>query len=546
MAASGKKGKIIRQGNENIVIERIEGGIPRIQASNFNDLFYGLGFCHAMDRGMQMLTMKILGKGTASEHLSGDDDMLDVDIFFRGMNWSNHVDEEIAKLSKKEVDLLQAYCSGANDAFRRHKPWELNLLLGYKDFAWEIGDCLLMTRMAGFLTFAQSQGEIERLFIQLVQKGASRKLLDELFPDILNDYDESVIRKVRMTQKIVPDAVKWGINTAPMMASNNWVISGDRTESGKPILANDTHMEINRMPCIWYEAVASIDQDYVHGATLPGTATFVTARSKDLSWGITYAFMDSSDIWIEQCKDGKYMKDGEWQAFEERVEVIKRKKKADQTVTYYENEHGVLDGNPYDEGYYLSTKWSGDRCGGNSIRSMVKLLNAKSVKEGMEHAGNIELALSWVFADGKGNIGFQMSGLMPIRKEGHRGFTPLEGWKSENDWNGYHAPEDLPRSYNPQQGFITTANNDLNQYGKVSPINAPMGAYRANRIADLIKKKDKHSIQSTREIQYDVYSLEAERFMEIIRPLLPDNKNAELLRSWDLRVRSGFQRSLSV
>ena len=118
---------------ENINIERITGNIPMIKAKSDRDMYFGLGFCHATDRGMQMLMMKILGTGTASQHLSGDDDMLEIDKFFRRMNWHNNLKDEIQKLSEKETDLLQAYCDGANEAFAKKKPWELKLLLGFKN-----------------------------------------------------------------------------------------------------------------------------------------------------------------------------------------------------------------------------------------------------------------------------------------------------------------------------------------------------------------------------------------------------------------------------
>ena len=102
-----------------IIIERTTGGVPHVLVSCESDMYYGLGYCHAMDRGMQMLMMKILGRGTASEHLSGDDEMLEIDKFFRRMNWYNNLDDEIQKLDNKDLHLLQAYCDGANAAFKK-------------------------------------------------------------------------------------------------------------------------------------------------------------------------------------------------------------------------------------------------------------------------------------------------------------------------------------------------------------------------------------------------------------------------------------------
>lgn len=155
---------------DEVIIERINGGIPLIKAKNESGQYCGLGYCHAIDRGMQLIFMKILSTGTASKYLSGSDDMLEIDTFFRRMNWSNNVEDELGKLNNKENELLQSYCDGINAAFKKHRPWELRYLLGFKDFHWKKEDCILIFRMSGFLTFAQSQGEIERLFVQMVQK----------------------------------------------------------------------------------------------------------------------------------------------------------------------------------------------------------------------------------------------------------------------------------------------------------------------------------------------------------------------------------------
>jgi penicillin G amidase len=517
---------------DDIIIERLNGGIPCINVKNAKDKYFGLGFCHGYDRGMQLMLMKILGQGKGSEYLESSDEMLEIDQFFRRMNWHNNIGEELKKLNDEERELLDSYCNGINKAFEKRKPWELRRLLGFRDFKWNPEDCFLITRMSGYISLAQSQGEIERLFIELVQKNVNRELLNELFPNILDDFDESLIKQVKLTEKIIPDSVKWNPVAAAFMASNNWVISGARTKSGKPILANDPHLEVNRLPAIWYEAAIRLNDHYSHGATMPGLPSILIGRNKDLSWGVTYAFMDATDSWIEKCKGGKYFKDGDWHDFKKRKEIIKRKKKDDFTITFYENEHGVLDGIPLTEDYFISRKWSGDCSGAESIKAAFKLDSATNVKDAMDIAGGIESAFSWVFADSS-NIGLQMSGLLPKRKNGAKGFTPQLGWNSENDWEGYHSYKDLPRLYNPEEGFIVTANNNLNHLGDIEAINIPMGSYRADRIKQLIEAKEKHTVEVSQKMQYDLYSLQAEKFMKIIGPLLPETENGEILRNWD-------------
>ena len=519
--------------NERLRIQRDAHGVPHIEANVEADLYWGLGYCHAMDRGMQLLLMRILGEGRASELLEASDEMLAVDKFFRRVNWAGGAEGEIAKLSPAAKIFCAAYCEGVNAYFSRKTPWEFKLL-GYQPEPWKVENIFTLARMAGYLTLAQSQAEIERLFIEMVQAGISREKLDELFPNILGGLDRELLKKVKLAERIVPVNVKWNNIVPTMMASNNWVIAGSKTASGKPLLANDPHLETNRLPNVWYEIVLKTKERYAIGATMPGLPGILIGRNSDVAWGATYAFMDAIDSWIEHCKDGKFLQDEkQWTGFQHRKETIKRKKNSPLEITFYENGHGVLEGDPFEEGFYLATRWTAATLGATSINAIVNLWNAANVQEGMNFLGQLESAFNWVLADRHGNIGYQMSGLLPKRRPGVSGFVPLPGWKTENDWQGFVGYQDLPRCVNPAAGFFVTANNDLNQWGKAKPINNSMGSYRADRIAHLLANKKKLTIDNCCEIHYEVYSQQAEYFMRILRPLLPETPPGEILRDWD-------------
>jgi penicillin amidase len=161
--------------------------------------------------------------------------------------------------------------------------------------------------------------------------------------------------------------------------------------------------------------------------------------------------------------------------------------------------------------------------------------NAGSVEEGMERLGRLEVSFNWVFADSHGAIGYQMSGLVPRRRGGASGLVPLPGWDPSNDWLGFHEPADLPRLLDPERGFIVTANDDLNRHGRVEAITVAMGSYRADRIAALLEPHTSLTVEDMRRIQQDLYSLQAERFMAVLEPLLPETTQAETLRRWDRR-----------
>jgi len=511
-------------------IYRDKSGVVHIEAIHQLELYKKLGYVHAIDRGMQMLLMRILGEGRAAELL--DNSLEHIDIFFRKMNWSGNIDLEIAKLNSDSLEIAKAYCEGANEAFEEKLPWETKLLkIPFEK--WEVKNIILISRMVGYLTLTQSQAEVEKLFVEMVQADVPQSMLNELFPKLLKGLDIKLLKKVKLEERIVEPSDLWNLAIPRMMASNNWVISNKKTESGDAIMANDPHLEINRLPGIWYETVLKAPDSYLMGGTMPGVPAVLTGRNDNLSWGVTYTFADTVDSWVENCKDGKYKKGSKWFSFEERTETIKRKKKDDLKITFYENEHGVLEGNPNEEGFYLASKWSASISGGESMNALVNLSKSNTVKEGMNAIVKLETSWNYVFADKKGNIGYQMTGLVPKRASGVSGFVPLPGWTSSNNWKGFVSKTEMPKSYNPKEGFFVTANNDLNKYGKTTVINMPMGSYRADRIAQILKESKKINVEKIKNMHMDVYSLQAEKFMKILSPLLPSTKQGEILKSWN-------------
>jgi penicillin amidase len=519
----------------NIDIWRDEHGVAHVRAAREPDLYWGQGVVHATDRAMQMLVMRILGQGRLSELLDSSDASLDVDIFFRRMNWRGDAQPEVDKLTPAASEHLEHYCDGVNSVLEKKYPWEFKLL-GYRPEPWRPEDTIMIARMLGYVTLQQSQAAMERLFVEMVQAGTSEDRLEELFPGLLGGLDIELLNKVKLNERVVPLEVFRQAGATRMMASNNWVIAGAKTASGKPLLANDPHLEGNRLPNVWCEIALHMADRYIIGGSMPGGPSVIVGRTPDVAWGATYAFMDAVDSWIERCKDGKYFREpDQWTAFDERREIIERKKKEPAEITFYENEHGILDGDPYQEGYYLATRWAAGRSGATTLCQMLKMWDVKTVEEAMDTMGRVETAWNLVFADRNGNIGYQMSGLMPKRRPGVSGLVPLPGWKKENDWEGFVSPEDLPRVFNPAEGYFATANQDLNQYGKVNPINLPMGPYRAERINDLLREGTGLASQDMFRMHFDVYSPQAERFMEILRPLLPNTPQGDVLQAWDLR-----------
>ena len=525
-----KRGAAMSTNNK---IWRDASGVCHVAANDKADAFRLMGYAHARDRGMQIILMRILGQGRASEILDSSDEMLGIDTFFRRMNWSGAMDAEMSKLTPEAKLILGSYCDGVNQGFSEGIPWECRLF-GYRPEPWEAADSLLISRMIGYLTLAQSQGEMERFFIELVQAGVDKARLDELFPDVLGGLDMDLVRKIKLQDRLVSPAALWNIAPPMMMASNNWVVSGEKTVSGKPVIANDPHLEINRLPNVWYEMALTVGDTYAMGGTMPGAPALLVGRNPHLAWTATYTFMDATDSWIEQCREGKYFRaPDQWVPFSIRKETIRRKKKDPVTVTFYENHHGVLEGDPQEEGYYLATAWAPALSGAETFNNIVQVLDATSVRQGMDFLSRVETSWNFVLADTAGNIGYQMTGRMPKRRPGVSGFVPLPGWEPENDWQGFEDPADLPASFNPDCGYLVTCNQNLNHLGRVNPINVGMGPYRSDRIGDLLENDDAVTCETMFKLHFDLYSTQAEAFMAVLSPLLPDTELGRMLKNWD-------------
>ncbi len=518
--------------DDQISLDRDEHGVIHVRSEDETGLYRGQGYAHGRDRAMQMLFMRILGQGRAAELL--DASLVEVDRFFRKMNWRGGLEQESAKLGERARLLAAAYVEGVNLALARSTPWEMRLLR-YRPEPWRIEDTILISRMNGYLTLAQSQGELERWIVESIQAGVGDAHLEALFPGQLGGLDRALLKKVQLGERIVPESVRSLAGAARMMASNNWVVSGSRTSSGRAILANDPHLEINRLPALWYEIVVETPGRYAVSATVPGLCGLLLTRTNDLAWGATYSFADATDSWIEEVKGDQVRRQDGWVPLRKRTEVIAKKGGASEEVVFWETEeHGVLDGDPVREGFQLSTRWSGSRGGARSIEAIFELWNAHTVEEGMRHLGALETSFNFVLADAAGHIGYQMSGLVPVRRPGWSGLVPVPGWDPHNDWQGFHSAADLPRSLDPADGFIVTANQDLNHLGKIAPINAPMGSYRAQRITELLASKEEVDAAYMKRIQLDLRSIQAELFLDVLRPLLPDTPDGRAIGQWNL------------
>ena len=498
-----------------------------MHATTEADFLRGLGHCHGVDRGLQLILMRIVGQGRAAEILEGAEEMVAMDVFFRRVDMAGDLQTQIEALSERHGAALDAYVDGVNRALEVRRPWELRLLR-HRPEPWTAADCLLIARMMGFVGLAQSQGEVERWLVQMLASGVPVAVLDELFGGRVAGFDEKLVAGLRVEEPLVPATVRWHPAVLGATASNNWAVAPSRTATASAMLANDPHLEINRLPCLWYEVALEGPDGWSAGASVPGVPAILAGRNAAVAWGPTYAFADVIDSWVEDCRDGCFRREFDgaerWEPFELREQVIHRRGGAPLRVRFYSNLHGTLDGDPQVAGRYLATRWAGRDGGARSLAAALELSRARSASEVGELLSRIEWAFNWVIADRDGSIVYRMSGRVPRRRQGVSGLLPLTGWRPEDDWQGFHDPDELPQRTDPSEGYLATANDDLNQYGIAHPINMPSAPYRASRIAEELASRGDWSVEDLGRLQMDTLSPQAQRFMSVLRPLLADDK----------------------
>ena len=536
-----KESKVILKGRDgDVQIQRNKHGVPEVSAQSLHDLAYGQGWAQASDRQMQALVTRVILQGRAAELLNGDGSLVEVDRYMRTLDLLPDEESEIGKLLPDIKEQLEAHAAGFNLYLSENKPIHEFRLLGYQPEPWQIKDTLLLGKAFGFIGLCESQGAMEKLLAQMIQHKVERAKIRELFPYLKERIDYGFFEKIKFAPPLVPEAVKWIGKIPRLRASNNWAVAGARSVSGKPILCGDPHLEVNRLPAIWQEMVFRLPRKTFSGVCIPGAPGVIIGRTDRIAWSATYAFMDMLDYRVERCKDGMYERNGQYQPFRIRQEEIKVKKKDPFLHMVYENEFGVLEGDPFEEGYYLVSCWSARKeCGADLFNSILRLTDAQNVREAMELFKKIDSAcFNFVIADQEGSIGYQMSGRLYDRPEGVSGLMPLPAWEPGYSPRGFVDKNKLPRLYNPKDGVIVTANNDLNEFGRVEAINLPMGAYRAERITRLLKVNKKLNVEYMKKMHFDLYSVQAAKLMEVIRPLLPETENGYLLKEWNCRYDS--------
>jgi len=466
-----------------------------------------------------------------------------------------------SQLAPEQQKILQLYCDGVNAYIESmwFPPLEF-LLANVKIEPLVPEDILVTLQLSSFVGLSQLQSDAEKFVIQLIHNSPDlESILDrvkDLFPTQTKGLTKELAEEIRkityLENSKIPQTLFKHFNVGEVTGSNNWVVSGKHTESGSPLMAMDPHLQINRLPSVFYEVIFRMGSEYAMFISLPGIPGTVMGRSNDVASSFTYGMMDQADYFIEQIQNGKVLRNGKFVDLIARTEKIHQRSGSDVNTYFYETPDGCTleipnnypSASAIPDGYYLSFKWSWELFESKflNILSFKFHHDAESLMETVRYSPT---SCNFIVADTKGTIAYQQSGLAPNRKNKEiSSFLPIPGWEEGNVWNSLIPAEDLLQIINPEQGFIVTANHDVEaNYPnlKERTISVTLGGFRYERgtavLNDYIKNGVKLNRTHMQKLQLDDYSLQAEQIMSVLKQpgLLPSTRYTKELLDWDYR-----------
>lgn len=522
-------------------------GVPHAECGSWLEAVYALGYLHALDRPTQMHFARTVASGRAAERIADRPQLLEMDRFLRRSGVHRRLGEEAGMLSPKVLEQLEWYCRGVNDGFEEVGRTLPMWAVGFQPEPWTPEAVMLIGNLLSFAGLAVGEQEAERVILELIQLGISDERLRELFSPYLDGVDFDSLRDVNFAKQMSDDALEVLADLPRLAGSNAWAVAPDRSATGSAMLASDPHLEVNRLPAIWYEAVLRWRDDngrpdYALGATLPGCPLMAVGRTSRLAWGVTYMHANTSDHFIEDVRAKpdaagvwQYRRGEDWLDYKPRLETIQRKGHDPIEEVVYQNDVGTLTAPPTEAGQHLSVAWIGSQPGGGrSIGTWLDVLAATSTEQGMAAVRQSpHPSLVWVFADSSGHIGKQSSGWLPRRGKAS-GLVPVPAWDERNHWRGVVEPERLPGEYDPPRGFVASANEEA-YLADGTPLHSHgLHDYRRRRIDERLLELPRGTVADMQALQYDVFSIHARDLLPVLLSHLPeDHPLRDRLDGWD-------------
>ena len=530
----------------DVRVWRDDYGVPHIFAGSMDDAARALGYLHASDRLFQMEVQRRVGQGRMAEMAGAD--LLKVDKFIRTLGFYRQAEASFAALSPSAQKRILAYCEGVNAFLESHRnalPVEF-LLSGVRPEPWKPADSIVWGKLMS-LQLSHNY-ELEALRAQLVRKLGPERM-GWLFPGMKPDdpiTTQPSVSESHASAGSVEDTVGELLNMN-RGASNEWVVAGSRTVTGKPILANDPHLGLGA-PILWYLVRIVTPEGSLKGGSVPGTPAVLLGQNDSIAWGFTTADTDAQDLFIETidpANPANYLTPDGPKPFETREETIHVKDGADVSLTVRTTRHGPILSDVSDRvrditepGKAIALAFTGLGAHDTTTEAVIKLNAARNWDQFLDALRLFQTPTqNIVYADKTGDIGFFSPGLIPLRKSGD-GLGPVDGASGRFDWIGTVPFEGSPQLHNPEVGFIFNANNanvpDDHQPTFGQDWEEP---FRASRIQQFFDTPDKHSLDTSARMQADRLSLAAKALQPFIATIAPSDERARqaqaLLAGWD-------------
>lgn len=531
----------------NVEVFRDEFGIPHIFAKTDEDLYRAVGYVSAEDRLWQMDLLRHVTSGRLSEIFGKD--MIENDVVLRALRIPEKSKLVLEKSSPEVLSALQAYADGVNQYIEDHTgdlPFEFKIL-GYKPEKWLPEHSV---NMIGYMAWDLKLGWSEEIFIAQAKSKVDSAMYNELIPDFAKQ--ETMVQPgFKLSGNINIEKFTKCFNniealTPPVFsASNNWAVAGKKSATGKPILCNDMHLGL-MIPGVWSQmhqhSETGID---VTGVILPGQPYIIAGHNASIAWGMTNVMLDAVDFYAETINPenpNQYKFNGQWKDMEIRREKIVVKDEKEPTISEIRFTHRgpVVSEMKNIKDQTLSIHWTGNDFS-NELDGVFKLNRARNWSEFREACkGFGAVSQNIIYADTAGNIGIQTSAGVPVRKAD--GWHIFPGETDEFDWKGYVPFDSLPYTYNPENGYLFSANNKTvgNDYPHYISQWFYM-PYRAERIKQMLNEKEKYSVEDMKKIHTDQKSVLAEKTVPLIlknlenaqNPSETEQKCIALLKKWN-------------
>lgn len=482
-------------------------GVPHILAENLADLFFAQGYCHARDRLWQMEINRRTARGELAELLGGR--ALELDRFFRRLGFRRLAEREWPLLSEEVRTVLAGYAAGVN-AYVEHHRWPVEFVaLRKRPRRWEPIDSLAFGRYMGWTLTYNWETELIR-----------QRLRDALGP-------------------AGAAALEPALTGLEGGASNAWAVSAGRSATGRPLLANDPHLR-PRMPAIWYVAHLEGAGINIIGATLPGTIGVLMGHNQRVAWGITASVVDGQDLFRERPhpqQPGRFAFQDQWYDAEPIQEIIQvRGQKEPVIETVLCTRHGPLlngtIGIPKDgEPLAVQSITAGNFSPATAVLALNRATDWPAFRAAL--AQWTFPPLNFVYADMDGTIAHKLAGQVPLRQHKEH-LLPIPGWDGAHEWTGLVPFDDMPEQVNPSEGFCANANNRPAGLCPHFLSNDWMDPHRQDRVLELLRVREQHTLEDFQVMQGDLVSLPAQTFAQLLTLKLgKDEPLLAELAGWD-------------